>query len=98
VRPADSALKSDTGSFQIVEGIVVNIGAGSGRSFLDFDADWRRGFSAVIAGEDRKTFRRAGFDLEALRGRRIRLRGMVEMFAGHPEIALSNPAQIEVLD
>lgn len=98
MRPADSALKSDTGSFQIVEGIVVNIGAGSGRSFLDFDADWRRGFSAVIAGEDRKTFRRAGFDLEALRGRRIRLRGMVEMFAGHPEIALSNPAQIEVLD
>jgi hypothetical protein len=98
VRAASAALRDDIGTFQIVEGVVANVGAGEGRTFLDFSADWRQGFSAVIAGEDRKVFRRAGFDLASLRGRHIRLRGMVEDFAGRPEIALSNPAQIEVLD
>ena len=70
----------------------------AGRIFLDFNADWRHGFSAIIAGEDRKVFRRVGFDLAALRGHRIRLRGMVEAFEGRPQIAISNPAQIELLD
>jgi hypothetical protein len=98
VRAADIALNADVGSFQIVEGIVANVGSGEGRSFLDFSADWRRGFSAVVLGEDRKTFRRMGFDLSVLRGRRIRLRGMVEDSNGRPQIALANPAQIEVLN
>lgn len=98
IRQAYGVLKADIGSFQIVEGVVVNIGSGDGRSFIDFNRDWRAGFSAVIAGEDRKAFRRAGIDLEALRGRRIRLRGMVRATHGRPEIALANPAQIELLD
>ncbi len=98
VRAAGMALKADTGSFEIVEGRVVNVGAGDGRTYLDFNADWRHGFSAVVAGEDRKVFRRAGFDLTALAGKRIRLRGLVEDHDGRPQIALSNPAQIEVLD
>ncbi len=98
IRPADGVPKNDIGSFQIVEGVVVNIGAGDGRSFIDFDRDWRAGFSAVIAGEDRKAFRLAGFDLETLRGRRIRLRGMVRGADGRPGMALANPAQIELLD
>jgi micrococcal nuclease len=98
VRSADYALKADTGTFQIVEGRVVQVGGGKDRTFLDFSADWRRGFSAIVVGEDRKTFRRAGFDLASLAGRRIRLRGMVETYEGRPQIALSNPAQIELLD
>ena len=97
VRAADLGLNADIGTFQVVEGIVANIGSGDGRSFIDFSIDWRRGFSAVIAGDDRKTFRRMGFDLAALRGRRIRLRGMVEDANGRPQIALANPAQIEML-
>jgi hypothetical protein len=98
VRQAAESLKADAGTFQIVEGKVAHVGLGAGRTFLDFSQDWRNGFSAVIAAEDRKTFRHAHFDLGSLSGRRIRLRGTVELFGGRPEIALSNPAQIELLN
>ncbi len=97
IRNASHALDADAGTFQIVEGQVVHVGSGKDRIFLDFSADWRRGFSAIIVGDDRRTFHTAGFDLAALAGRRIRLRGMVEMVEGHPQIGLSNPAQIELL-
>ncbi len=76
----------------------MDVGVHDGRAFLDFQQDYRRGFSATIAPEDRKTFRKAGFAPEDLEGHRVRLRGMVEAFGGRPEIALSNPYQIEVLD
>ena len=29
----------------------IQLGGGKDRSFLDFSADWRRGFSAIVAGE-----------------------------------------------
>ena len=93
-----SSLSSDlAGSFQLVEGQVANVGIHDGRAFLDFNEDYRRGFSATIAPEDRKIFRKDGFALEDLVGRHVRLRGVVENFVGRPEMALSNPYQVEVL-
>jgi micrococcal nuclease len=89
-------MKGTTGSFQVVEGWVTNVGSGAGRVFIDFSSDWQRGFSAVIAPEDRRAFR--GYDLEGLHARHVRIRGMVQDFRGRPEIALSNPAQIEILN
>lgn len=86
------------GRFEVVEGQVENVGVHEGRAFLDFQEDYRRGFSAFIAPEDRKAFRKLGFALEDLVGRRIRLRGVVQNFEGRPEIALSNPYQIEILN
>jgi DNA/RNA endonuclease YhcR with UshA esterase domain len=50
----------------------------------------------VIQPEDRRAFR--GFDLEALEAHKIRIRGIVQDYRGRPQIALSNPAQIEVLN
>ena len=87
-----------TGSFQLVEGRVANVGVHDGRAFLDFQDDYRQGFSATVAPEDRKAFRNAGFALEDLAGRHVRLRRAIEEFGGRPEIALSNPYQIEILD
>jgi endonuclease YncB( thermonuclease family) len=89
-------LKNDIGTFQIVEGWITNVGNGSGRVFLDFSSDWQRGFSAIIAPEDKAAFR--DFDLEGLRAKHVRIRGTVQDFKGRPEIALSNPAQIEILN
>jgi|SRR6185312_8329078 len=98
VKRASSLSPSMAGSFQLVEGKVVNVGTHDGRAFLDFGDDYRHGFSATVAPQDRKIFRNAGFALEDLVGRHVRLRGVIEMFGGRPEIALSNPYQIEVLD
>ena len=89
-------MKGTTGTFQVVEGWVTNVGSGGGRVFIDFSSDWQRGFSAVIAPEDRRAFR--GYDLDGLHARHVRIRGIVQDFRGRPEIALSNPAQIEVLN
>ncbi len=89
-------MKGTTGSFQVVEGWVTNVGSGAGRVFIDFSSDWSRGFSAVIAPEDRRAFR--DYDLDGLHARHVRIRGMVQNFRGRPEIALSNPAQIEILN
>jgi endonuclease YncB( thermonuclease family) len=93
-RPQD--MRGTTGTFQVVEGWVTNVGQASGRTFIDFGDDWQRGFSATIAPEDRRRFR--DVDLPRLIARHVRIRGMVQDYRGRPEIALSNPAQIEILN
>ena len=95
-RARRSRCRARHGSFQVVEGWVTNVGGSGGRVFIDFSSDWQRGFSAVIAPEDRRAFR--DFDLDGLTAKHVRIRGMVQDFRGRPEIALSNPAQIEVLN
>jgi hypothetical protein len=97
VRSVDR-LTGTKGSFQLVEGQVGNIGRADGRTFIDFDADAKshRPFTVVIGAEDRRAFR--DFDFDELRGRNIRVRGIVQDYRGRPEIVLSNPAQIELLE
>jgi micrococcal nuclease len=87
-------MKGVTGTFQLVEGRVSNVGQADGRLFIDFGS--KRILSAVIAPGDRRAFR--DFDLDGLPGHRIRIRGIVQDYRGRPEIALSNPFQIEMLD
>jgi endonuclease YncB( thermonuclease family) len=89
-------VKGSAGSFQVIEGWVTNVGQGGGRTFIDFGSDGQRIFSAVIAPEDRRAFH--DFDLDGLHAKHIRIRGIVQDYRGRPEIALSNPAQIEILD
>ena len=96
-RRADAMPVSDEGSFAVVEGKVVNSAVHDGRVFLDFSEDYRRGFSAIIVPEDRRAFRNTKPPIEGLAGHTIRLRGMVEDYGGRPEIAISNPAQIEFI-
>lgn len=93
---AASAPETPAGSFQLVEGWVTHVAAADGRTFIDFGSNGRQSFSAIIQPEDRRAFR--GFDLEGLEAHRIRIRGIVQDYRGRPEIALSNPAQIEVLN
>jgi endonuclease YncB( thermonuclease family) len=85
-------MKDALGSFQLVEGPVRAIGRTDGRTFLDFGG--KEGFSALIT--DRRAFR--DFDLDGLAGRKVRVRGIVQAYRGRPEVTLSNPYQLEVLD
>jgi micrococcal nuclease len=88
-------VKGTIGSFQLVEGPVSHISGFDGRTVLNFGGDGG-GFSALIAAGDRRAFR--DFDLDGLAGRKVRVRGIVQDYRGRPEIALSNPFQIELLD
>ena len=86
-------LAGTTGTFQLAEGKVDNIGGANGRTFIDFG---NRQFAAVIQSADRRAFR--DFDFDELTGRHVRVRGMVQNYRGRPEILLSNPSQIELLE
>lgn len=92
-----ASVAAPAGSFQIIQGRIVNVASHDGRFFLDFNEDYRKGFSAIIAPEDRKAFRNSDPIPEELVGREVRVRGIVEAFNGRREMTLSNPRQIEIL-
>jgi endonuclease YncB( thermonuclease family) len=90
-------IRNRVGSFQIVEGDVVTASVTRGRAFINFGADYRTDFTVTIEPEDMRTFRQAKFDIAALAGKRIRVRGWVEFYNG-PEITITTPAAIELLE
>ena len=87
----------DVGSFQIVEGVVVEATVVRGRVYLNYGADWRHDFTVSLAPAVRRRFEAEGIDPTAYRGRRLRVRGWVKSFDG-PRIDATHPEQIEVLD
>lgn len=84
------------GSFQIVEGTLVDAAAVDGQLFLNFAEDWRTAFSLRLAPETLRLFRAEGIDPAALRGERVRVRGFVRG-GGRPIIDVTHPEQIERL-
>ena len=86
-----------TGTYQIVEGRVVNSTDSKGHVYLDFGADWHTDFTATIAPEDKAAFRKPRVDWKALAGKRVRVRGWLEYQNG-PMIGLHAPGEIEFLD
>lgn len=95
VRKPDG-LARDIGTFQVVEGVVVGAAIRGGRAYINFGRDWRTDFTATVAPDDMKLFRRAGFDPRALIGKRVRVRGWIQSFNG-PEIQLATPEAVEIL-
>lgn len=85
------------GSFQIVEGRIVEVGDFRGRYFLNFGEDRETDFTVTIAPSDMRNFRASGVDLEALEGRQVRVRGWLESYNG-PNMPISIPEAIEVID
>ena len=96
VRQADDAQRY-TGSFQLVEGRVLDVAVVRGRAFLNFGEDWRRDFTVSLLPEVRRRFESEGTDPRAYRGRRVRVRGWVTWWNG-ALIEVTHPEQIEMLD
>lgn len=96
VRTPDK-LGRDIGSFQLVEGRVVDAADVRGTIYLNFGADWRSDFTVKISKRARKSFAAAGFDPLVLAGRLVRVRGWLDDYNG-PMIEATHPEQIEVLE
>lgn len=94
---APDALARDIGGFQLVEGRVVDVADVRGTVYLNFGADWRNDFTIKVGKRPRKVFEAAGFDLLALKGRTVRVRGWLDEYNG-PMIEATHPEQIEILD
>jgi micrococcal nuclease len=95
VRAADEAGRY-AGSFQIVEGEVVDMARVEGQLFVNFGDDWRTAFSVRLPPEVVRLFRAEGIDAAALKGTRLRVRGWIRG-SERPIIDVSHPEQIERL-
>lgn len=84
------------GSFRLVEGRVLDAAIVRGKGYLNFGPDWRTDFTVSIARKHRRRFRRAGIDIEALAGRRVRVRGWLAWQNG-PMIEATHPEQLEAI-
>lgn len=86
----------DVGTFQVVQGKVLNVDLKGGRAYLNFGADWRTDFTVTIAHEDMAKFRDNGVDPRNYEGQTLRVRGFVQWLNG-PEIEIANPQSVEVI-
>lgn len=86
----------DLGSFQLVEGRVLDAERRADRWYLNFGEDWRSDFTVTIPARVLPDFAVANLDPYALKDRIIRVRGWVESLNG-PMIEVLIPEQIELL-
>jgi hypothetical protein len=84
------------GTFQVVEGKVVNANLRGGRAYLDFGPDWHTDFTVVISPDDMENFRAASIDPRGFAGKTVRVRGWVENRDG-PDMAITTPQSIEII-
>jgi endonuclease YncB( thermonuclease family) len=92
-----AALNAAAGRFAVVEGIVTRVGEAGGRLFLDFGRRYTEDFTLVVSRDARPTFERAGVDLKALKGKKVRARGVLFPWGG-PAIELRKPVALEVVE
>lgn len=98
IRNADPAiLGRELGSFQLIEGRVVDAAKVKGTIYLNFGADWRTDFTVSLKHKAVRMFKQAGIDPLTLKGQSIRVRGWLSKRNG-PMIKASHPEQIEILD
>lgn len=95
-RAGDPDLIDHRGRFEIVEGRVRSVGRGRDRVYLNFGARWTTDFTIMIVNRDLPRFRATPKDPDRLRGRTIRVRGMLRSEGG-PAIYALHPDMIEIV-
>ena len=96
VRQAADPARIPIGSFELIEGRVIDAAVVKGRGFLNFGPDRKTDFTITVAPKDMRLFGGpAGF--EPYRGRTMRVRGWIERRDG-PRVEATHKEQIERLD
>lgn len=90
-------LRNDIGSFQIVEGRVLQTADVRGRVYLNFGEDYRTDFTISLSPRVASLFRKSSIDPLAYQGREVRVRGWIKKRNG-ALIEVSHPEQIELID
>lgn len=90
-------LRGLAGTLQAVEGTVASVSTTRGRTYLNFGPDRRRDFTASMRASQARELAAAGTDLTALKGKRVRVTGWLEVRGG-PWLEIEHAAQLEVLD
>jgi micrococcal nuclease len=99
-RPADrpAELLRHRTTFQVVEGRIVRVAQVRGVIYLNFDRNWRRGFSVSLRRDDARLLLgdHAG-NPKGLEGRSVRVHGWIEQRGATPGIDLSSTGLFEVV-
>ena len=93
----DTDLPRLADSYAVVEGRVVSTGRAGSRRYIDFGRNHRTDFTVVIDTRRSAAFAAAGFDLDRLRGRTMRVRGWLTAHDG-AEMTLEAPEEMEWAD
>jgi endonuclease YncB( thermonuclease family) len=100
LRPKSAANPRDIaalrGRFVLVEGYILSVRTSGTTTYLNFAQPWWQGFSVSVLRRDARAFTATGIALKQLQGKRIRVRGIVEMRRG-PTIDAVRPEQIELI-
>ncbi|KAF2991683.1 thermonuclease family protein [Methylocystis sp. MJC1] len=103
MRPVDAGAKGSGAALLqrkgmvIVEGKIHGLGQSAGAIYLNFSQKRIEDFSVVISRRDLSILAASGIEPPRLIGRRARVRGLIETGFG-PRMAISTPAEIEILD
>ncbi len=92
----DPSLSARNGLYSLIEGRVLSVGFGSSMVFLDFGRDYRTDFTVMVSRPIAARLTDAGIPVDALKGRRIRVRGVIEE-SGGPAVRIADPNQLEVV-
>jgi endonuclease YncB( thermonuclease family) len=89
-------LQASIGQFVLVEGRIRSIGERSQRVYLNFGEHWAEDFTIIVPRKTWKLMGERGLDAAALKGQRIRVRGILEPWQG-TALTLVIPEMIERL-
>ncbi|MDV2984536.1 UNVERIFIED_CONTAM: DNA-binding protein [Methylobacteriaceae bacterium AG10] len=92
-----AALTARAGRFAVVEGRVLHVGERSARTYLDFARRGEQGLTVTVQKRTWRTLSEHGLSAATLKGRLVRIRGMVEIGRG-PLIDLAGVEGIEVVE
>ncbi|WP_027174478.1 DNA-binding protein [Methylobacterium sp. 10] len=92
-----AALREATGHFIVAQGRVVNVGERPARTYLDFARRGEDGLTVTVSKRTWRRLRERGLSAATLRGRIVRVRGIVEAWRG-PTLDIASADMIEVLD
>jgi micrococcal nuclease len=93
----DASLLGQNGLYELVEGRVVSVGAGSRLVFIDFGRDWGRDFTVMLSASLAADLAKTATPIASLVKHRVRVRGVIEESSG-PAIRIETPAAIELVD
>lgn len=91
-----TAAPDHTGKFALIEGRVLRTAIVRGRTYLNFDEDYRTDFTITVSSQSLKNFKESGIVPQDYAGRRVRVRGWLRWSNG-PMVDVTHPEQIEVL-
>ena len=95
--PAGS-VRQRSGQFSVMEGRVLRVGEGRQRNFIDFGTRGSGAASGAIPRRNMAMVLPSGIKLADLKGKRLRMRGVLEWQLDRPFMLLDTVAMIEVLD